>query len=138
MISGNLLHLFFSSQYMVWYFVPDNAAYPVHTELVYTFIIFPATVLLFLDRYPKSGKWKQLIYLAWWVLIYSACEWVLSETGRIVYDHDWSWAWSTIFDCMMFPMLLLHHRNPILAYGLSVLIVVALVYGFHVPMSTVL
>lgn len=138
MIAGNLLHLFFSNDYMVWYFVPDTPIYPAHTELIYTFIIFPASVLLFFHGYPKTGWGKQIVYLVWWVIIYSAVEWVLSETGRIIYDHGWSWLWSTLFDCMMFPMLLLHQRNPLLAYGMSILIVVALVYGFRVPMGTVL
>ncbi|UUZ80602.1 hypothetical protein LJK88_38040 [Paenibacillus sp. P26] len=58
-----------------------------------------------------------------------------SYTGRIHYGHGWSWWWSLGFDVMMFLMLRLHSVKPVLAYAVSVVIIVALVLLFHVPLE---
>ncbi|AEI39734.1 hypothetical protein KNP414_01167 [Paenibacillus mucilaginosus KNP414] len=36
---------------------------------------------------------------------------------------------------MMFPMIRLHHTKPLIAYGLSIPIVVSLIYLFHIQLE---
>lgn len=133
MIVGNLLYLFLTSGYLLWAFVPDLRILPAITELLYTFIVFPCTVLQFLAGYPESKKEQVQRYIKW-VVVYALMEALYVWTGRIVYAHGWSWWWSLGFDLMMFPMLLLHSRKPGTAYVVSVFIIIALLLMFRVPL----
>jgi hypothetical protein len=137
MVAGNLLYLFFSKNYLLWGFVSEYPGYQAATELLYAFIVFPATVLLYLNGYPQHSNWKKIVYILWWVTIYGTGEWLLYQFGGISYDHKWNCAWSIAFDFLMFPMLLLHNKKPLVAYGVSIIIIEILLYWFDVPVSTV-
>jgi hypothetical protein len=116
---GNLLYQFFTVNHYLWRINPDYFTNYVYTEMLYTFVIFPGTVLLFLASYPRKLHLKALHYLKW-IAIYVGIEWIIGvEMGYISYQYGWNLAWSAIFDCTMFPMLRLHHKSPIMAYVLS-------------------
>lgn len=138
MVSGNLLYLFFSKNYMLWAFVSENGSHQDATEFLYAFIVFPSTVILYLNSYLRYGVlWKKIIYTLWWVTIYGSVEWLLYQLGGMSYDHKWNCGWSIVFDCFLFPMLVLHHKKPLVAYGVSIIIIKILLYWFNVPLSTV-
>lgn len=128
----NLLYLFLTIGFPLWRIQPDfGLPFPI-TSMMYTFIIFPCTVMLFLSRYPASLK-RQVLHHIKWIMIYFGVEWVGSFTNRITYDHDWNLGWSFLFVVMMFPMLRLHHKRPLLTYLLSMAIVILILYVFKVP-----
>lgn len=128
---GNLLYNFLCDDHMLWTLTPDLFNTGV-TEMLYTFIIFPATALLFLTNYP-TGRMKTVFHYVQWILIYGGMEYIYSLTNRIAYDYGWSLGWSIVFDCIMFPMLKLFSVKPLLAYGLSVCLTVFWMKLFHVP-----
>ncbi|WP_218094927.1 CBO0543 family protein [Paenibacillus solanacearum] len=132
MVAGNLLYFFLTTDYLLWAFVPDLHLIPVFTELLYTFIVFPCTVILFLSGFPDRRK-EQVWRYSKWVALYAVMEAIYAWSGRIVYDHGWSWWCSFAFDVMMFPMLLLHSKKPGIAYVLSAFIIAALLLMFRVP-----
>jgi hypothetical protein len=130
----NLTYNLICANYWLWKF--DNNVLLTHTllELVYSFITFPATVLLFLAQYPEKKAIKRKItYYLTWIGIYFVGEWLLLQAGEMIHSNGWSLRWSLLFDFIMFPMLRLHYKHPLIAYLLSVLIATFLICWFDVP-----
>ncbi|GAA4706944.1 CBO0543 family protein [Brevibacillus fulvus] len=130
--AGNLLYQYLTANHYLWRLLPDRFLNHTLTELLYTFLIFPGTALLFLGNFPASrgGKWRHYVR---WYLLYVGMESVFVLTHHIDYQYGWNLLWSALFDLIMFPMLHLHHKRPLVAYGLSVLIIIILVWYFNVP-----
>lgn len=128
----NLLYIFITMGYPLWRIQPDLGLPFIIISLLYTFIIFPCTVILFLSNYPKSAK-SQILHNLKWITIYIVVEWIGSLSGRITYEHGWNLGWSLLFVIIMFPMLGLHHKRPILTYFLSIIIVTLMIYFFNIP-----
>lgn len=131
---GNVLYNFLCANHFLWKLKPDF--FPNHsiTEIVYTFITFPATALLFLTNYPTGLKNIIKHYITW-ILIYVGIEYFFYLTGRIVYQHEWNLGWSALFDMTLFPMLRLFYKRTLLAYGISVLMCIGWVWLFDVPVD---
>jgi hypothetical protein len=132
---GNLLYNFLTANHFLWKLKPDFL--PTHslTEMVYTFITFPATALIYLSKYPQASIKKQIVYILGWVCIYGGVETILMLTGRMQYQFGWSLGWSVVFDCTMFPMLRLFYKKPLLAYVISAALCVFWVWLFDVPVN---
>jgi len=88
--------------------------------LFVTFTAFPAMVLLYLSHYPKR-KFNKVCYMILWALFYSMIEYGMGILGFFVYANGWSLVWSAIFNSFMFPILRIHHKNPLLAWLCSVI-----------------
>ncbi len=129
---GNLMYNFLCANYLLWKFNPDVLSNHTMTEVVYTLVVFPGTVLMFLTRYPSSWK-KKAYHYATWIGVYVGFEIVFLILDKIYYQYNWHLGWSALFDCVMFPMLRLHYKKPILAYILSVPIAIFLIWYFDVP-----
>src|SRR4051812_10214924 len=93
---GNLLYNFLTANSFLWKLKPDF--FPNHsmTEMMYTFVTFPLTAMLFLSSYPQDNK-KIIIHYVKWIVIYIGIEWFFSANGRIQYQHGWSLLWSFVF-----------------------------------------
>ncbi|MFC5449630.1 CBO0543 family protein [Paenibacillus aestuarii] len=131
---GNVTYNFITANYFLWKMKPD--IFPNHsiTELVYTFVIFPATALLFLAKYPVTPK-KIVLHNLIWIAIYAGFELLFFVCGRMVYQHGWNLWWSIIFDITMFPILRLHFKRPLMAYTISVFLCIFWIWMFHVPVN---
>ncbi|TVY07514.1 CBO0543 family protein [Paenibacillus cremeus] len=132
---GNLLYNFLTANHFLWKLKADFLPNHSLTEMVYTFVTFPLTAFLFLSNYPKDRIGKQIAHNLKWILIFTAVEYFLMITGRIIYQYGWNLYWSIIFDCTMFPMLRLFYKRPVLAYGISAIMCVFWVWYFKVPVN---
>lgn len=128
----NLLYILFTMGYPLWRMEPELGFPFLVIDMLYTFIIFPCTAILFLSHYPKSVKGQVYHYLKW-ILIYIIVEWIGSLFTRITYDNEWNLWWSLLFLVMMFPMFRLHYKKPLLAYLLTLIITTVILYHFKVP-----
>lgn len=131
---GNLLYHYLCANHLLWQLMPDFSLSHSITEMIYTFIVFPATALLFLTNYPED-RMKVVFHYIQWVLIYGGTEYVLHMFGRIQYQYGWGFWWSLLFDCTMFPMLRLFSVKPLLAYLVSAVLTVFWVVLFKVPVN---
>jgi hypothetical protein len=129
MIMGALLYLFIYGPDTLWDEIPDSGINNKLTILLYVFIVFPCTVLLYLSKYPSTTL-KQFFYIAVWIIFYSGTELILFFFGKMLYNSGWNICWSVAFNCMMFPMLRLHFVRPFWAIGLSLPIIILLTLGF--------
>ncbi|MFE8699575.1 CBO0543 family protein [Cytobacillus sp. FJAT-54145] len=129
---GNLTYNFLTASYFLWRFNSDFLSNHTLTEMLYTFIVFPGTALLFLSNYPTTKK-EQLKHYIRWVAIYVLVELVFIFTNHIHYNYGWHLGWSAAFDVIMFPILYLFYKKPIIAYLISIPIAVFFLWWFKVP-----
>lgn len=127
----NLLASYLSYHHTLWFFQPD-ALITTHTalNLLSTFSVLPLTALLFLSRFPAGRLKHRLCYITGWVVVYAAIELADGQLGGISYRNGWS-LWHSIFlDCVMFPLVALHHHRPLPAWLLTGLTAAGIMIGF--------
>lgn len=129
---GNLVYNFYTANYFLWRMDADIFSNQSFTEMIYTFIVFPATGILFLGNYPSVGK-KQILHILQWISIYGIWEYVFTLTGHIDYQYGWTLGWSIAFLFVMFPLLKLHEKHPLMTYMLSGIVAFFVLWWFDVP-----
>ena len=135
---GDLLYNVICYQYIMWQYKESIFAETFLTNhviitLLIMFVSYPATVLIYLGRFPQK-KLKAVLWILFWVAIFSIIEFInLQFLDLITHHNGWSMTWSVIFNVMMFPMLWLHYKKPGTALLLSIPIVVFLLWYFRVP-----
>ncbi len=98
-------------------------------------IVYPATILIYLGRFPKERS-SQLIWVSSWIGIYWIVEYInLKYLNLIDHHNGWNMGWSFLFLIVMFPMLNIHHKNPLFAWILSLIFILFLWNMFDVPME---
>ncbi|KNY28673.1 CBO0543 family protein [Pseudobacteroides cellulosolvens] len=127
---GNLLYNFLYHDHLLWELKSKLFSYSLG-EIIYTFIVFPLTVLIFLTGYAEKVK-GQVLHIFKFITIYFGFELIFSIFGRIIYNYGWNIWWSLAWDCMMFPMWALHYKRPLIAYGVSPVIVIIMLLLFPV------
>ncbi|MDC3417401.1 CBO0543 family protein [Aquibacillus salsiterrae] len=135
--TGNLTYNFLCASHWLWRLSPDVTWFN-HSllEISYTFIVFPGTALMFLARYPKGqGMWRITRHYLFWIGLYVGVEAILAASGSILYDYGWSLWWSALFDTIMFPVLVLHHKKPLVALLLGFLVAILLLWYFDIPVN---
>ncbi|MBD2870375.1 CBO0543 family protein [Paenibacillus arenilitoris] len=125
---GACVYLFLYGQDALWNPRP-SLLLDKQNELLYLFVIMPCSALLYLSNFPAKLKSK-LIHISKWILIYILVEWIGYLFHEITYNSGWNLWWSLVFDMIMFPMLILHHRRPLLALVLSVFAAMGLMAFF--------
>ncbi|MBT2690688.1 hypothetical protein J7I93_21345 [Bacillus sp. ISL-47] len=141
-ILGDFLYLYLlSDHYPMWRYNPQGFDEQVHlTNTHVTFSImavkYPATILIFLYRFPKNRSlFKKILYIAGWVLLYTVNEIIDIKLNLIKYSNGWSLKWSIFFNTTMFTILIVHHKRPVAAWILSILFIIFLWNQFNVPSS---
>jgi hypothetical protein len=132
--ASNLMYNFLCASYFLWRINADFLSNHTITEVLYTLIIFPGTALLFLSNYPKTLK-KQILRIAYYVGIYAGFEVIYVWFSKIEYQYGWTIWWSFGFDMLMFPMLILHYKKPLIAYVISIPTAMFLLWLFNVPVN---
>lgn len=101
-------------------------------ELFVIFTIFFSTALLFLSNFPKRLS-RQIINILMYVVIYMGIEFFTVSIGMEKNYNGWNLWWSLLFNCAMFPLLILHHKNPVLGWiGASIFLGIIMKI-FNVP-----
>lgn len=132
-IMGNLLYYFLYHDHILWHFQPDFL-FTSHflIELLYTFIILPGSALILLTDYPIAIR-RQALRIGKFILIFVTMEWIFYINELIHHENGWNMWWSLGWNSMMFPMLVLHHKKPLAAYIISILIFIFMITLFPVP-----
>ena len=91
---------YISYHHSLWIFDPD-ALIKTETivELINSYLLLPATTLVYLANFPSEGRGRQGAYILLWVFIYSTLEYVdHAIIGGISYSNGWSFRNSIFFD----------------------------------------
>ncbi|OLS40636.1 CBO0543 family protein [Bacillus sp. MRMR6] len=139
-IVGDLLKNFLLYNHWLWTYKETMFFENIlrnHTiiNLMVMFIGYPSTIFLYLGRFPRS-KGKQAAWVAFWVFLYSILEYINLHYLHLIRHHNgWNMPWSVVFNIVMFLMLRVHYKNPLLALGLSVLWILFLLQMFPIPID---
>lgn len=128
---GDLIYCCVFHNHLLWEFQTDLLVPSLNELFVILFIFFPST-LLFLSNYPKRASHK-IIYISFWIAAYMVIEIITLFMGVIKHYNGWTLWWSLLHNSIQFPILRLHHKNPILAWTVSFIFLGIIMYIFNMP-----
>lgn len=138
-ILGDFIYLYLlSDSFPMWKYSPQGmdknfGITSTHVELSIMLIKYPATILIYLPRFPDENRIKQVLYFIGWTLIYLFNEMIDLKLNLIQYFNGWNLYWSFLFNAVMFLILKTHHTRPLLAWFFSFLFIIFLWQVFDVP-----
>jgi hypothetical protein len=109
-----------------------NFLAPSINELFIIFAIFFPGGLLFLSNFPQKAL-RQVVYVLLWITLYILIELFTTSIGMQRNYHGWNIWWSLLFNFIMFPLLILHHKNPVLAWLIAFTFLGIVMKIFGVP-----
>lgn len=131
---GELTYEFLFSNKLLWCIKSPNMSVKI-LVLIWLFITYPCTVLMFLSHYPKQKSFlRKIVYMFTWIILYIIMEYILYINKEIVYHNGWNFLLSCIFNLFLFPVLLLHHFKPLLSIILCSLLAIIVMFIFKVPL----
>jgi len=104
--------------------------------IVVSFIIFPATLMLYLP-YQDKKIYKRMGFYLLWVLIYSIIEFSQYKLGNVHYFNGWNYGYSVLFDFGLFLAVRLHYKYPLITDVISVFTVPIVLALFSFPFESV-
>lgn len=133
-IIGDFLYNFLLYKKTMWLF--HDLVLPNHTTITVLAMVvtYSATVLIYLGRFPH-GWLKRLLWFLLWVGIYLSAEYFNSKLGFITYYNGWNFWWSVLFTAIIFFILPIHHKRPLLAWLISIIIIGSLLSIFDVKLT---
>lgn len=109
------------------------------SDLLLNLVAFPAVIILYLTYFNKvllrQNKYIPLYVLSW-VAFYTLTEWFSCKLNFFSYHNGWNIWWSLLFNCIMFPMIWLHHKRPLGAIAFVLVLVAFIVNHFGIPFSS--
>lgn len=140
-IVGDFIYLYLLSDlYPMWRYTPQGMDKNIgltntHVSLSIMFIKYTTTIFIYLSKFPNSSKMKQVLYMAFWVLLYTLNEIMDLFFHLMKHYNGWNLGYSILFNVVMFVILRVHHSKPPIAWGLSILFIIFLWNLFDVPSS---
>jgi hypothetical protein len=137
---GDLLYNVLCHDYIMWKYnesIFGQQLLSNHTviSLLIMFVAYPASVLIYLGKFPTEKK-KILIWVLSWVTLFSGIEYInLRYLDLVSHHHGWNIGWSILFNLILFTILRLHFKYPITALLIAIPIIFFFVFYFNVPIS---
>ncbi|MGP4041252.1 CBO0543 family protein [Gracilibacillus sp. D59] len=133
-IIGDFLYNFLLYNKSMWLF--HDLILPNHTTITILgmFVTYSVTVLIYLGRFPNDWKKRSLWFLLW-SGIYISIEYINSKLGFITYHNGWNIWWSVLFTGIIFLILPVHYKRPLLAWLIASVFVIFLLNIFEVKIS---
>lgn len=133
LIMGNLAYMILFKSKPLWANGAFLAKYPA-LDISTIVVLYFCTVILYLTFYPRfNSNLKRAAYILLWVFIYSAMEYLSYITGHFMYYNGWGILHSVVFNIIMFPLLLLHYKKPILAWVTASAFAYLMMFLFQIP-----
>jgi len=134
MILGDLSYIILSDFKLLWQY--ESPIFSTHfVEALIAFVVFPCTALVFLPLFSKVSKSKWILYIIFWAFVYTSVEWTSLSLGYFSHHNGWNLYWSFGFNCLMFPMLILHYKKPLWVWPPSIAFAFLMIYLFDLPFT---
>ncbi|MBM6619598.1 CBO0543 family protein [Bacillus suaedaesalsae] len=127
----NLFYNFIFYNHTLWRYNGITFSWLNHTFIEISFMLFviPVILMIYLRYFPK--KKKPYLYVAVWVAYFTSLEFIFHNKGMFIYENDWNLFWSGIFNVIMFTILRIHYRNPLVGIIVSIPVITILFLFFH-------
>lgn len=130
---GDLIYNVVFSNKRLWSFESDYLV-PSINELFVIFTIFFSTTLLFLSKFPKK-LYRKIIYITLWITLYMTIELFTTSIDMQKNSNGWNIWWSLLHNSIQFPLLILHHKKPVLAWIIALSFLFLIMNIFNVPLT---
>lgn len=134
-IAVDFSYVLISYNYPLWEF-ESQLLKTTFSDILISCVFVPATILVYLYHFPESLI-NKILYILMWVALYSLTELFSYLLGFFSYHNGWNLGWSVLFNCVMFPMLYLHHKSPPKAIVLSLFCAVIMIIFWKIPIGSV-
>ncbi|MHB8127169.1 MAG: CBO0543 family protein [Desulfitobacteriaceae bacterium] len=131
-IAGDFICIFVAAAKPLWQYTAKLFPGTI-TTLIIALIIYPCTVLVFLPSYLKSGAIKKLCYITVWVFLFAVLEYLGLKYNYMQHTNGWNLTASVLFDCVLFPLLVIHYKKPPIALLLSCILGLGIAFLFRLP-----
>jgi hypothetical protein len=118
-IMGDYIYNILFRNNMLWVYVAPALNHTIINMIIGIFV-YSSTVMVFIPYYPK-GIIKQAAYVLLWVFICTVGEYIAHSLGLFAYVNGWNIAWSITFSTVMFSLLYLHYKKPLLAWVFAII-----------------
>ena len=127
----NLLYNFIFFNHTLWAYTPKSP-WLNHTiiDLTFSFIILPIVIMIYLQYFPVQRR--RVLYISTWIAFFTMTEFISQKKGLFTYSNDWDLYNSAFFNIIMFCILIIHHKRPLVSILLAIPIIMILLY-FHHP-----
>ena len=106
------------------------------TDLFISIILYPCTVMMFIPHLPSKIT-KIILHISAYVVVYTIPEFIAVKLGYFTYFNGWNIWYTLIFNCMMFPMLILHYKKPLYAWVIALISPHILFFILKIPYSVI-
>ena len=132
-VMGDFLYNFLTYNYSLWELHSELGGHTIN-DLLITLVSFPSVVLLVLTHFPFNKKiMKKILFIVYWIFLFSIIEFAMKSMHGIIYFHGWSFGWSVLFNVYIFVVIPIHHKKPLLAYGLSLIMFFFIYFTLDIP-----
>jgi hypothetical protein len=76
--------------------------------------------MMFIPHLPNKMT-KIILHISIYVAIYTVPEFIAVKLNYFEYLNGWNIWCTLIFNCLMFPMLILHYKKPLYAWGIALI-----------------
>jgi len=90
------------------------------TDLFISITVYPCTIMMFIPHLPSKIT-KIILHISIYVAVYTIPELFAIKLGYFTYFNGWNIWYTLIFNCLMFPMLILHYKKPLYAWGIALI-----------------
>ncbi|MFD0698229.1 CBO0543 family protein [Paenibacillus sp. GCM10027628] len=133
---SNLLYELICYNYQLWQMEPNGVKYAMIPILLLCLIGMPLSTWVYLSHYPADRSLLQRFkYILLFTALFVVLEYISVKLGAITYHNRWNLLWSTLFDIIMFIMLRVHFRNPLIGIACSVVYTGLLIVLFNVTLE---
>ncbi|MBT2700621.1 hypothetical protein J7E79_25110 [Bacillus sp. ISL-40] len=133
---GDALYELLCYKYQLWQLEPNGIQFAMIPILLLTLIGMPLSTWVYLSKYPfRKGVLSQSLYIAFFTSVYIVLEYFAVKGGSITYHHHWNLLWSLLFVMVMFMIIRIHFKRPILALIFSAIFAIFLCFIFDVTLD---
>ncbi|MBC8062895.1 MAG: hypothetical protein H7Y18_19875 [Clostridiaceae bacterium] len=106
------------------------------TDLFISITVYPCTIMMFIPHLPKEIR-KIILHIFIYVIVYTVPEFIAVKIGYFTYHNGWSIWHTLIFNAIMFPIIILHHKKPIYAWIVALISPHILFFIMKIPYNSI-
>ncbi|WP_407928631.1 CBO0543 family protein [Alkalihalobacterium elongatum] len=136
----DLFYNFLTYNHPFWLFHENVFPSPFlnHTtiSLIIMFVCYPVTILIYLKYFFRTNNWrKRFFHYILGVILYLSVEYINLHIGLISFHNGWEMWHSVLFVLAMFIIFPIHYKKPLLAWLITLGILLLLLYQFEFPLE---
>lgn len=129
---GDLLYNLLTYNNPLWIYNSSRLNHTL-TDILTSLVFFPCILLVYLRNVAHNTLLNQILHTLLGILIFSVAEYISLKLGAFSYANGWNLFYSIVFNCIMFPILNIHHKKPLIGITLSAIIVFLIIWNFKLP-----